>query len=100
MLKSRHILRSLGIAKCDVLTKYAQNEMLIRGVGPANGDGAEKSRIVFMLTERDNREKAAEATGSSQRRPSYHTERCFLSCKVFFGRKKILKICAAISRLE
>ncbi len=100
MLKSRHILRSLGIAKCDVLTKYAQKEMLIRGVDLANGDGAEKSRIVFMLTERDNREKAAEATGSSQRRPSYHTERCFLSCKVFFGRKKILKICAAISRLE
>jgi hypothetical protein len=39
--------------------EHAQKEVLIRGVGLPNENGIEKSRVVFMLTERDNREKAA-----------------------------------------
>ena len=35
-----------------------------------------------------------------QRRPSYHTERYFLSCNVFFGRIKIRTIWMAISLPE
>lgn len=33
-------------------------------------------------------------------RPSYQTERCFLSCSVCWGKRKMRKIWAAISRLE
>ena len=38
--------------------------------------------------------------GDGQRRPSYQTESCFLSCTVLFGRIKIRKIWEAISRPE
>ncbi len=46
------------------------------------------------------REKGAEVTGASHRRPSYQTDNCFLSRKVFPGTNRTRKTWPAISRPE
>ena len=42
-----------GYCEMRCLTEHAQKEVLIRGIGLPSGHGGEKSRIVFVFTERD-----------------------------------------------
>lgn len=65
--------------------------------GHLDDHGDEIENVKRHMVEHDTRLPVSD---NRQRRPSYHTERCFLSCNVLLGRKKIRKICTAISRPE